>query len=225
MINAKRIIVFLFLFSGIIFSQEVKDTTEKQDTSSFVASTKGLENLVTISAIAGGGFNNAFVTGFGLKAGGNFIEDAWDIYLGGVFASHLGKEVKSNSKDSIKTSVRNIDSTAKLKSMYYGFEVGYSFIKNQKEVIRPYLGIGMVSIENKYTTIKTIAGQDPVINAGTKKDNAVYFNPGIYLQYNLDDLINQSVSIGLDLNYKVIGGDFNGGCGFAYLALTYRFGV
>lgn len=235
----KKLIIIVFVLSSFVYAQEennqevekdIKDNQEitdtlqltVQDTSSFIPSYEGLENLTTLGLFYGVGANNAFMNGLNIKLGGNYIEDSWDVYLGVFYGMHSGRKDTEHLRfdDGKGGQVVYLDSTYDYKSSYYGAEIGLSIIKNKKEVIRPYLGFGMTSIKNDYHSVRT-----GFVNSTVKKSktiNATFVAPGITFFYNLDDLLDIPVSLIFDMNYKVIGGDYGHGTGFINLGLNYK---
>ncbi|HOJ36769.1 MAG TPA: hypothetical protein PLI27_00740 [Ignavibacteriales bacterium] len=235
----KKLIITIGLLTSLIFAQEIQEEVERNedikkevtdttkqlvesDTLYFVPSYKGLENLTTISLLYGAGINNAFVDGINIKIGGNYIEDSWDIYIGAFYGMHFGRKNTEHKRfdDGRGGNLIYLDSAYDYKSSYYGAEIGLSIIKNTYEVIRPYLVVGMTSIKNDYLSVRTGA-----VNSTEKKIktiNATFFAPGITFFYNLDDIIDFPVSLSLDMNYKIIGGDYGHGTGFINLGLNYK---
>ncbi|HOP49110.1 MAG TPA: hypothetical protein PK887_00650 [Ignavibacteriales bacterium] len=235
----KKLFIAVFVITNFLFSQEtnnIVDTTDNndevltqdtsqvvEDSSFFVPNYDGLKNKTTLSAGYVIGANNAFMYGFNFKFGGNYIEDTWDLYLGVFYGMHTGRKNTEHkySDDGNGGKKVYLDSTYNYSSSYYGIEIGYSISKNLNEVIRPYLGIGMVRVKNDYQSIRT-----GFVTSNIKKSkniNTTFFNPGIVFFYNLNDLLDLPLSIYLDMNYKIIGGEFGHGVGFVGLGLNYKF--
>lgn len=88
-------------------------------------------------AMAGYGFDDGFRLGFGVRAGKDgLIESQKQIYIGGVFAYHLGK---SEGEGDFKVSVN---------LWYLGGDIGYNIpLEGQSFTLRAssYLGIANVS--------------------------------------------------------------------------------
>ncbi len=95
-------------------------------------------------AMAGYGFKDAFSLGFGVRAGKDgLIESQKQIYIGGVFAYHLGKtEGQGDSKVSANV-------------WYLGGDIGYNI---------PLEGQSFTLRASAYVGIATVSSSTPVIN-------------------------------------------------------------
>ncbi len=95
-------------------------------------------------AMAGYGFDDGFRFGFGVRAGKDgLIESQKQIYIGGVFAYHLGK-TEGEGDFKVSTNV-----------WYLGGDIGYNFpLEGQSFSIRT----------SSYVGIATVAGSTPRIS-------------------------------------------------------------
>ncbi|MFQ3599614.1 MAG: hypothetical protein SNJ66_14875 [Chloroherpetonaceae bacterium] len=102
-------------------------------------------------AMLGYGFDDAFRLGIGVRAGKDgLIESQKQIYIGGVFAYHLGKSEGAG------------DSKVSANVWYLGGDVGYNIpLEGQSFTLRAssYIGIANVSVT-------TSVPQDPFLGGG-----------------------------------------------------------
>lgn len=147
---------------------------------------------IKAEAMAGYGFDDAFRLGFGVRAGKDgLIESQKQIYIGGVFAYHLGK---SEGSGDFKVSVN---------AWYLGGDVGYNIpLEGQSFTIRAssYLGITNVSV-----TLPAFAG-NPFFGGGgsssTTSNSEFMIAPGATAFFPFGD----GLTFGADARFFIVSG-------------------
>ncbi|MCS6990217.1 MAG: hypothetical protein NZM06_11965 [Chloroherpetonaceae bacterium] len=105
---------------------------------------------IKAEAMAGYGFKDGYNIGIGARAGKDgLIESQKDIYIGGVFAYHLGKTVESSQSFFGQTTTTK--STVNL--WYLGGDVGYNVkLEGQSFKLRASAYVGIANISSKFET-------------------------------------------------------------------------
>lgn len=144
---------------------------------------------IKAEAMAGYGFDDAFRLGFGVRAGKDgLIESQKQIYIGGVFAYHLGK---SEGEGDFKVSVN---------AWYLGGDIGYNIpLQGQSFTLRAssYLGITNVSASTPRIT-------DPfgAFGGGSTSNSEFMIAPGATAFFPFGD----GLTFGADARFFIVSG-------------------
>ncbi len=138
-------------------------------------------------AMAGYGFDEAFRIGFGVRAGKDgLIESQKQIYIGGVFAYHLGK---SEGEGDFKVTAR---------VWYLGGDIGYNIpLEGQSFSIRAssYLGIANVSV-----SVPRITGLFGTTGGGSTSSSEFMIAPGATAFFPFGD----GLTFGADARFFIV---------------------
>ncbi len=140
---------------------------------------------IKAEAMAGYGFDDAFRLGFGVRAGKDgLIESQKDLYIGGVFAYHLGKTVETQFS---KTTVN---------LWYLGGDIGYNVkLEGQSFNLRTSSYIGIANISSKF---ESTGGGEPA----SASSSEFMIAPGATAFFPFGD----GLTFGADARFFIVSG-------------------
>lgn len=144
-------------------------------------------------AMAGYGFKDGYNIGIGVRAGKDgLIESQKQIYIGGVFAYHLGKTVETPFFGGTSKTTVNL--------WYAGGDVGYNIpLEGQSFKLRASAYVGIANISSKF---ETSGGGDFGLGGGSSSGSSTEFMlaPGATFYFP----IGSDLTFGADARFFII---------------------